>query len=203
MFNQLSYWRCFIPLFTVPPSLNQTLPAAKRTKKEHETVSYACAAYAKPAANIMWMLDGELLKDKPPFAISSVLPPPSQSKKLRETLSYLTIKNVSWREAGAYSCLAYNVAGQTRQVTELEIQCKCILEGPFWELEQWFNAEVWYWVGAHLDPCVLIWVISFFDAFVGVLQTRLSGLLSVNSLALKWRTISCGIYWNNVQKLRS
>lgn len=114
-------WLC-----TVPPSLNQTLPAAKRTKKEREPVRYSCAAYAKPAANITWMLDGELLINRPPFVISTLIQPSSQSK-LGKTLSYLTINKVSWKEGGTYSCLAKNVAGQKRQETELEIQCKYIL----------------------------------------------------------------------------
>ena len=93
-------------------------------------MSYLCAAYAKPAASITWMLDGVRLTNKPPFAVSTVLQPSSQSK-LGETLSYLTIKRVSWREGGTYSCLAENVAGQIRQDTELEIQCKCILQSLF------------------------------------------------------------------------
>ena len=84
---------------------------------------YSCAAYAKPAADITWMLDGELLTNKPPFDISTDLRPSSQPK-LRETLSYLTINNVSWTEGGKYSCVAKNVAGQERQDTELEIQRK-------------------------------------------------------------------------------
>jgi len=86
-------------------------------------VRYSCAAYAKPAADITWMLDGELLTNKPPFAISTTFQPSSQPK-IRETLSYLTIENVSWTEDGKYSCLAKNVAGQERQDTELEIQRK-------------------------------------------------------------------------------
>ena len=118
--------------FAVPPSLNQTLPAAKRTKKENQPVSYLCAAYAKPAASITWMLDGKRLTNKPPFAISTVLQPSSQSK-LGKTLSHLTIKSVSWREGGTYYCLAENVAGQTIQDTELEIQCKCIFQSLFSE----------------------------------------------------------------------
>jgi len=88
-------------------------------------VRYSCAAYAKPAANITWMLDGELLINRPPFAISTLIQPSSQSK-LGKTLSYLTIKKVSWKEGGTYSCLAKNVAGQKRQETELEIQCKFV-----------------------------------------------------------------------------
>lgn len=116
-------WLC-----TVPPSLNQTLPAAKRTKKELEPVHYSCAAYAKPAANITWTLDGELLINRPPFAISTLIQPSSQSK-VGKTLSYLTMNEVSWKEGGTYSCLAKNVAGQKRQETELEIQCKFVLQG--------------------------------------------------------------------------
>ena len=122
-------WSCFIWLCTVSPSLNQTLPAAKRTKEEHETVSYSCTAYAKPAAQITWMLEEKQLTNKSPFTISSVLP--SLQAKLWKTVSYLTIKNVSWREGGKYSCLAKNAAGQKRQDTELEIQCKCIWQSIF------------------------------------------------------------------------
>ncbi|KAL9964644.1 hypothetical protein ACROYT_G028318 [Oculina patagonica] len=114
----------------VPPALNRTLPAAKRTKKENDTVPYTCKAKAKPAANITWMLDGKPLTDKPPFDISSVITPPTQSNKLWETQSYLTIKNITWREGGTYSCLVFNVAGKTRQATELDIEYRPVVQFP-------------------------------------------------------------------------
>ena len=98
-------------------------------------MSYSCTAYAKPAAQITWMLEEKQLTNKPPFTISSVVLPPLQSK-LSKTVSYLTIKNVTWRESGKYSCLAKNAAGQKRQDTELEIQCKCIWQCLFLE-KQW------------------------------------------------------------------
>ena len=110
-------------VFTVPPTITSTLPTTKQTKKENETMSYACTAEAKPAAKILWVLNGQNLTHIPPYNITGsfqVIP----NFKLLRTFSYLTINQLSWRHYGNFSCVAYNDAGQVRQNTELEVQCK-------------------------------------------------------------------------------
>jgi len=113
----------FFGLFvTVAPVFSSQLPA-KQTKTENETVSYSCITEAKPAATILWQLDGENLTETSHYNFSVSVAPISQSKLLK-TLSYLTINRVTWREDGNFSCLAYNDAGEKSLSTELEVRCK-------------------------------------------------------------------------------
>jgi len=86
-------------------------------------VSYSCITEAKPAATILWQLDGENLTETSHYNFSVSVAPISQSKLLK-TLSYLTINRVTWREDGNFSCLAYNDAGEKSLSTELEVRCK-------------------------------------------------------------------------------
>ena len=107
----------------VVPVFYSQLPA-KQTKTENETVSYSCITEAKPAATVLWKLDGKnLTAETSPYNFSVSVAPISQSKLLR-TLSNLTINRVSWRENGNFSCLAYNGAGERSLSTELEVHCK-------------------------------------------------------------------------------
>ena len=115
---------CFFALFvTVAPIFSSQLPVNKQTKTENETVSYSCIADAKPAATILWQLDGQNLTETSPYNYSVSVKPASQSKLLK-TLANLTIDRVTWREYGNVSCLAYNDAGKRSQTTELEVRCK-------------------------------------------------------------------------------
>jgi len=109
--------------FTVPPAFSSQLPTNIQTKTENETVSYSCMAEGKPAATILWQLNGQNLTETPPYNYSVTVTPVSQSKLLK-TLANLTIDRVTWREYGNVSCLAYNDAGKRSQTTELEVRCK-------------------------------------------------------------------------------
>ena len=80
-------------------------------------------AEGKPAATILWQLNGQNLTETPPYNYSVTVTPVSQSKLLK-TLANLTIDRVTWREYGNVSCLAYNDAGKRSQTTELEVRCK-------------------------------------------------------------------------------
>ena len=115
----------FFTLFvTVPPTLYINQLPTKQTKTENETVSYSCRTEAKPAATILWQLNGENLTETPPYNYSVSFAPILQSKLLK-TLSYLTINRVTWRQHGNFSCLVYNDAGEKSQATELEVRCEC------------------------------------------------------------------------------
>jgi len=114
----------FTFFLTVPPSFSSQLPTTKQTKTENETVSYSCIAEAKPAATILWQLNGKNRTRTFPYNYSESFAPIPQSKLLK-TLSYLTINRVTWRQHGNFSCLAYNDAGKKSQTTELEVRCKC------------------------------------------------------------------------------
>lgn len=117
---------CFFALFvTVAPIFSSQLPVNKQTKTENETVSYSCIADAKPAATILWQLDGQNLTETSPYNYSVSVKPILQSK-FWQTLSYLTFNKVTWRENGKISCLAYNEAGEESQTTELVVRCKYI-----------------------------------------------------------------------------
>ena len=107
---------------TVVPVFTSPLPP-KQTKTENETVSYSCITQAKPAATVLWKLNGKNLPEASPYNFSVSVAPIPQSKLLR-TWSYLTIDRVSWRENGTFSCLAYNDAGEKSLSTELEVRCK-------------------------------------------------------------------------------
>ena len=107
----------------MPPSFQSQLPTNKQTKTENETVNYGCTVQAKPAAHIVWTLNGRNLTNTPPYNISANFVPVPNSKLL-STLAYLNIDKVTWRQNGTFSCVAFNNAGQRSQTTELEVRCK-------------------------------------------------------------------------------
>ncbi|XP_022808572.1 hemicentin-2-like [Stylophora pistillata] len=110
----------------VPPTICGKLPDSKNVKKEDEAVSYLCGAGGKPAPNITWKFKGKYLIDKPPFDISTTVL--VSSDKLRTTQSVLTIEQLTWRESGTFSCLAFNDAGQAIQSTELEVEYRPVVQ---------------------------------------------------------------------------
>ena len=114
---------CFLS-FTVPPFFNpaNTLPTAKITKDEDQTVSYSCVACGKPAAEFQWVLNGKNLTDTPPYNITREVFGPSH--KLFTTFGNLYIKQLTWQQYGNFSCVSINAAGNVRQNTELEVRCK-------------------------------------------------------------------------------
>ncbi|KAJ7348215.1 Neural cell adhesion molecule 1 [Desmophyllum pertusum] len=109
----------------VPPSFTTQLPTTKQTKTENDTLSYSCTAEAKPAAAILWTLNGQNLTNTPPYNISVSFVPADNSKLLK-SLAYLSVDKVTWRQNGTFSCLAVNNAGEKSQTTELEVRCEYI-----------------------------------------------------------------------------
>ena len=111
-----------INLSTVSPTFSRKFPDSKKNTKEGGRVSYLCVAEGKPAPNITWTFKGKNLTDEPPFVIQTTVL--VSSDKLKTTQSSLAIEEVTWREGGTFSCLAFNNAGQKIQSTELEVECK-------------------------------------------------------------------------------
>ncbi|PFX13835.1 Hemicentin-1 [Stylophora pistillata] len=110
----------------VPPTISGKLPDSKNVRKENEAILYQCGAEGKPAPNITWKFKGKNLIDKPPFNISTTVR--VSSDKLRTTQSVLTIEQLTWRESGTFSCLAFNDAGQAIQSTELEVEYRPVVQ---------------------------------------------------------------------------
>ena len=109
---------------TVPPAFPaQTLPIFKQRKIEDESVSYSCTSEAKPAANILWTLNGQSLANIPPYSISSQILPIPRSELMR-TIGYLVIDKLTREQTGKFSCIAINDAGRAIQSTELRVPCK-------------------------------------------------------------------------------
>ncbi|XP_022808570.1 B-cell receptor CD22-like, partial [Stylophora pistillata] len=107
----------------VPPTFQSQL-VNRQTKTESDTVNYACTVQAKPAAKVVWRLNGKNLTNPThPYNVTANFVPVPNSKLLR-TLSYLTIDKVTWQQNGTFSCVAYNNAGQRSQTTFLEVRCK-------------------------------------------------------------------------------
>lgn len=111
-----------INLSTVSPTFSRKFPDSKKNTREGDRVSYLCVAEGKPAPNITWTFKGKNLTDEPPFVIQTTVL--VSSDKLKTTQSSLAIEEVTWREGGTFSCLAFNDAGQKIQSTELEVECK-------------------------------------------------------------------------------
>ena len=107
----------------MPPSFSSQLPTTKLIKNENETLSYWCIVTAKPAASILWQLNGQNLTETPPYNYSVSVTPDSQSNQSK-TLSYLHMNRVTRKQSGNFSCLAYNDAGKESQTTELEVRCE-------------------------------------------------------------------------------
>jgi len=81
---------------TDPPTFPiQTLPTNKQRKREDDSISYSCTSEAKPAAKILWTLNGQSLANIPPYSISSQILPIPGSKLLR-TIGHLAIDKLSW-----------------------------------------------------------------------------------------------------------
>ncbi|KAJ7323713.1 hypothetical protein OS493_031128 [Desmophyllum pertusum] len=112
-----------VAVIKIPPSFTTQLPTTKQTKTENDTLSYSCTAQAKPAAAILWTLNGQNLTNTPPYNIS-VSFVPADNSKLFKSLAYLSVDKVTWRQNGTFSCLAVNNAGEKSQTTDLEIRRK-------------------------------------------------------------------------------
>ncbi|PFX11476.1 Hemicentin-2, partial [Stylophora pistillata] len=107
----------------VPPTFQSQL-ANRQATTENDTVNYACTVQAKPAAKVVWKLNGKNLTNPThPYNITTDFVPVPNSKLLR-TLSYLTIDKVTWQQNGTFSCVAYNNAGQRSQTTVLEVRSR-------------------------------------------------------------------------------
>lgn len=110
----------------VSPTFSRKFPDSKKNTKEGGRVSYLCVAEGKPAPNITWTFNGKNLTDEPPFVIQTTLL--VSSDKLKTTQSSLAIEEVTWREGGTFSCLAFNDAGQKIQSTELEVEYRPVVQ---------------------------------------------------------------------------
>jgi len=113
----------------VPPTFSSTLPTTKQIRDENQTMSYSCTAEAKPAARILWVLNGQNLAHILPYNIVGSFQMIPNSKLFR-TSGYLIMKRLTWRQYGNFSCIAYNDAGRTRQNTELEVRYRPVVQFP-------------------------------------------------------------------------
>ncbi|XP_068687446.1 uncharacterized protein [Montipora foliosa] len=112
----------------IPPRFPAT-SLSSLNKTENETHTFSCTAEAKPAATMRWMLNSENITRVPLYSISTLVQP-IQSSKLFETLSYLKITRITWRQKGLYSCIAYNPAGQQRQSVVLQVRYRPVVQFP-------------------------------------------------------------------------
>ena len=123
-FNDLSFENnCWFSFSLLVPPYFPAISLSRANKTENDTHTFSCTAEGKPQARILWMLNGKNLSHTPPYNISESFSK-VQDSKLYNTLGYLTITSITWRDKGLYSCVAYNPAGRMTQSAELNVKCK-------------------------------------------------------------------------------